>query len=200
MARRHKPQGTRRHPGLPPMPPRAAGLAMGATLPVIAVPPDLAPAPGRTLRSFPGALHRLADWCVALGITTVAMESTGIYGMPVFASLEARGREVLRVNARQGKKVPGRKTDGKDAQWRQPRHQYGRLRGSGRPAQAWAALRAYLGQREGVVEYAAAPSQHRQKARMQRPRQVHPVVADIPGGTGRKRMRAIVAGKHAPAA
>lgn len=168
MARRHKPQGPRRHPVLPPMPPRAAGLAMGATLPVIAVPPDLAPEPGRTLRSFPGALHRRADWCVALGSTTVARESRGLYGMPVFESLEARGLEVLRGNARQVKNVPGRKTDGKDAQWRQPRHQYGRLRGSGRPAQAWAARRAYLRQREGLVEYAAAPSQHRQKALMHR--------------------------------
>jgi transposase len=128
------------------------------------------------------------------------MESTGIYWIPVFEMLEARGIEVLLGNARHVKNVPGRKTDVNDAQWLQQLHQYGLLRGSFRPAQAWAALRAYLRQRECLLEYAAAHIQHMQKALMQMNLQLHHVVADITGVTGMKIMRAIVAGQHNPAA
>ena len=79
---------------------------MGSTLHVVAVPPELSGEPVRTFRSFTGDLHRLADWLQALGITTVAMESTSIYWVPVFEILEARGLEVLLVNARDVKNVP----------------------------------------------------------------------------------------------
>jgi transposase len=200
MARRSKPKGTPRHPVLPTIHPRAAGIDIGATFHVVAVPPDLAPEPVRTFRSFTGDLHQLADWLAALGVTTVAMESTGIYWIPVFEMLEARGIEVLLVNARHVKNVPGRKTDVNDAQWLQQLHQYGLLRGSFRPAQAWAALRAYLRQRECLLEYAAAHIQHMQKALMQMNLQLHHVVSDITGVTGMKILRAIVAGNHDPAA
>ena len=143
------------------------------------------------------------DWPIGssrLGVTTVAMESTGIYWIPVFEILEAHGLEVLLVNARHVKNVPGRKTDVNDAQWLQQLHPYGLLRGSFHPAQAWAALRAYLRQRERLVEYAAAHIQHMQKALMQMNLQLHHVVSDITGVTGMKIMRAIVAGQHDPAA
>jgi transposase len=199
MARRSKPQGTRRHPGLPTVHSRAAGIDIGATFHVVAVPPDLSSEPVRTFRSFTGALQRLAEWCVELGITTVAMEATGIYWIPVFEILEARGIEVLLVNARHVKNVPGRKTDVNDAQWLQQLHQHGLLRGSFPPAQAWAALRAYL-RRECLLAYAAAHIQHMQKALMQMNLQLHHVVADITGVTGMRIMRAIVAGTHDPAA
>jgi hypothetical protein len=79
MARRSKPKGTPRHPVLPPVHPRAAGIDIGATFHVVAVPPDLSPEPVRTFRSFTGDLHRLVDWLAGLGVTTVAMESTGMY-------------------------------------------------------------------------------------------------------------------------
>jgi transposase len=200
MAHRRKPKGIRRQPVLPTIHPRAAGIDVGATFPVVAVSPDLASAPVRTFRSFTGDLHQLADWCVELGITTVAMESTGIYWIPVFEILEARGIAVLLVNARHVKNVPGRKTDVNDAQWLQQLHQYGLLRGSFRPAQAWAALRAYLRQRECLLEYAAAHIQHMQKALMQMNLQLHHVVSDLTGVTGMKIVRAIVAGNHDPAA
>jgi transposase len=200
MARRSKPKGTPRHPGLPTVHPRAAGIDIGATFHVIAVPPALAPEPVRTLRSFTGDLHRLAEWCVALGITTVAMESTGIYWIPVFEILEARGIEVLLVNARHVKNVPGRKTDVNDAQWLQQLHQDGLLRGRFRPTQAWAALRTSLRQRECLLEYAAAHIQHLQQALMQMNLQLHHVVADITGVTGMQIMRALIAGNHHPAA
>ena len=199
MARRSKPKGIPRHPVLPTVHPHAAGLDVGATFHVVAVPPDLAPEPVRTFRSFTGDLHRLVDWLTDLGVTTVAMESTGMYWIPVFEMLEARGLAVLLVNARQVKNVPGRKTDVNDAQWLQQLHQHGWLRGRFPPAQAWAALRGYLRQRECLLEYAAAHMQHMQKALMQMNLQLHHVLSDITGVTGMKILRAIVAGTQAPA-
>ena len=83
------------------------------------MPPDRDARPVRTFRTFSGDLHRLAQWLKEVGITTIAMESTGVYWIPVFEILEARGFEVLLVNARDVKNVPGRKTDGNDAQWLQ---------------------------------------------------------------------------------
>src|SRR2546426_2024981 len=79
--------------------PNAAGLDVGSTFHVVAVPADRDEQPVRTFRTFSGDLHRLADWLEATGITTVAMESTSVYWIPVFEILEARGFEVLLVNA-----------------------------------------------------------------------------------------------------
>jgi hypothetical protein len=111
----------------------AAGLDVGSTFHVVAVRGDQDKEPVRTFRSFSGDLHKMADWLGGIGITTVAMESTGVYWIPVFEILEARGFEVLLVNARDVKNVPGRKTDVNDAQWLQQLHQHGLLRGSFRP-------------------------------------------------------------------
>src|SRR5512144_2388812 len=133
-----------RRQDLPVVHPRAAGIDIGAQFHVVAVAADLDVQPVRTFRSFTHDLHRLAEWLAAVGITTVAMESTGIYWIPAFEILEARGFEVFLVNARQAKNVPGRKTDVKDAQWLQRLQQYGLLRASFRPHQAIAALRAHL--------------------------------------------------------
>ena len=101
----------------------------------MAVEAHRAPQPVRTFSSFTGDVYQLADWLAALGISTVAMESTGVYWIPVFEILEARGFEVLLVNARHVKQVPGRKTDVNDAQWLQQLHACGLLRGSFRPRQ-----------------------------------------------------------------
>src|ERR1700730_467779 len=118
--------------------------------------------------------------------------------IPVYEILEARGFEVLLVNARNVKNVPGRKTDVNDAQWLQQLHQYGLLRGSFHPRAGVAQLRTYLRLRERMVEYAAAHVQHMQKAFMQMNVQLHHVVSDITGATGLRIVRAIVAGTHAP--
>ena len=91
--------------------PHAAGIEIGATHHVVAVASDRDPTPVRTFCPFSGDLHALADWLHTVGITTVAMESTGVYWIPVFEILEARGFEVVLVNARDVKQVPGRKTD-----------------------------------------------------------------------------------------
>ncbi len=126
------------------------------------------------------------------------MESTGVYWVPVFEILEAHGFEVLLVNARDVKNVPGRKTDVNDAQWLQQLHQHGLLRGSFRPRDGVVRLRAYLRHRERLVEYAAAHIQHMQKALMQMNVQLQHVVTDITGVTGMRIIRAIVSGTHAP--
>lgn len=177
---------------------RAAGIDIGSQMHVVAVPADCDPEPVRTFRSFTGDLYRLADWLEQAGITTIAMESTSIYWVPVFEILEARGFEVYLVNARDVKQVPGRKTDINDAQWLQKLHQHGLLRPSFRPHQSIAALRAYLRQRERLIELAASRIQHMQKALMQMNLQLHHVVADISGVTGMKIIRAIIGGERDP--
>ncbi len=176
----------------------AAGLDVGSTFHVVAVRSDQDDEPVRTIRSFSGDLHAMADWLKRVGIETVAMESTGVYWIPVFEILEAHGFEVLLVNARDVKNVPGRKTDVNDAQWLQRLHQHGLLRASFRPRDELVGLRAYLRHRQGVVEYAASHVQHMQKALMQMNVQLHHAVADITGLTGLKIVRAIVAGTRAP--
>ncbi|WP_437787635.1 IS110 family transposase [Sorangium sp. So ce1097] len=173
-------------------------MDIGATFHVVAVPSDLDAEPVRSFRSFTGDLNRLADWIIGLGITTVAMESTGIYWVPLFEILEARGLDVVLVNARDAKNVPGRKSDVNDAQWIQQLHSYGLLRASFRPEAAIVALRAYLRHRERMLEYAASHVQHMQKALMQMNLQLHHVVSDITGVTGMKILRAIVAGERDP--
>ena len=191
-------KGTRAPSPLVPIHRRAAGVDIGSTFHVVAVPSDLATEPVRSFRSFTADLNQLADWLVSLGITTVAMESTGIYWIPVFEILEARGLEVVLVNARDAKNVPGRKTDVNDAQWIQQLHTYGLLRASFRPAADITALRAFLRHRERLVEYAASHVQHMQKALMQMNLQLHHVVSDITGVTGMNILRAIIAGERNP--
>jgi transposase len=178
--------------------PAAAAIDIGATMHVAAVGPDRDNEPVRTFRTFTDDLLRLADWFTQCGIKTVVMESTGVYWIPVFEILEQRGFEVMVVNARDAKHVPGRKTDVSDAQWLQRLHEYGLLRASFRPQGEIAGLRAYLRQRERLLDYAAAHIQHLQKALMQMNLQLHHVVSDITGVTGMSIIRAIVAGERDP--
>jgi transposase len=152
--------------------------------------------PVRTFGAFTHDLHRLADWLVERGVTTVAMESTGVYWVAVYEILEERGLDVQLVNARAAKSVPGRKTDINDAQWLQKLHTYGLLRASFRPDRMISALRAYVRQRERLIEYAAAHIQHLQKALTQMNIQLHHVVSDVTGATGMRIIRAIVAGER----
>jgi transposase len=126
------------------------------------------------------------------------MESTGVYWIPIFEILEQRGFEVMVVNARDAKHVPGRKTDISDAEWLQRLHEYGLLRASFRPQAEIAGLRAYLRQRERLLDYAAAHIQHMQKALTQMNLQLHHVMSDITGVTGMTIIRAIVAGERDP--
>jgi transposase len=176
----------------------AAAIDIGSKMHMAAVDPTCADMPVRAFGTFTQDLHDLADWFKACGVTSVAMESTGVYWIPAYEILEQRGFEVILVNARYAKNVPGRKTDVSDAAWLRQLHSYGLLRGSFRPDAEIATLRAYLRQRERLVEYAAAHIQHMQKALMEMNLQLHHVVSDITGATGMRIIRAIVAGERNP--
>jgi transposase len=178
--------------------PNAAAIDIGATMHMAAVGPDCDPEPVRSFGTFTGDLHRLADWFASCGVKTVIMESTGVYWIPAYKILDQRGFEVLLVNARDTKHVPGRKTDVSDAQWLQRLHAYGLVRGSFQPNGEIAVLRAYLRQRERLLDYAAAHIQHMQKALTQMNLQIHHVIADITGVTGMRIVLAIVAGERNP--
>ncbi len=175
---------------------RAAGIDIGSTFHVVAIPPELDAEPVRTFGTFTQELHRLAEWLVRHGITTVAMESTGVYWVAVFEILEDHGIDAQLVNARETKAVPGRKTDVNDAQWLQKLHACGLLRASFRPGRHIAALRTYLRQHERLLDYAAAHIQPMQKALTSMNLQLHQVVTDITGATGMKILRAIIAGER----
>lgn len=193
-----KKKGKNRDKGFSTINPNAAGIDIGSQFHVVAVPSDRDEEPVRSFDSFTGDLHRLAEWLVACGIETVAMESTGIYWIPLFEILQARGIEVVLCNARDVKHVPGRKTDVNDAQWLQQLHQFGLLRGSFHPPEEIAGLRAYMRQRERLLDYAGSHIQHMQKALMQMNLQLHHVVSDITGKTGMRILRAILDGERDP--
>lgn len=185
-------------PCLPAPNPYAAGIDVGAYEMYVAVPPECSPEPVQSFTTFTEDLHRLADWLVACGIKTIAMESTGVYWIPLFQILETRGFEVCLVNARHVKNVPGRKTDVSDCQWLQYLHAVGLLRGSFRPPDAVCAVRAVLRHRDLLVSYAAAHVQHMQKALTQMNLQLHHVLSDITGQSGVAILRAILAGERDP--
>ena len=140
--------------------------------------------PVRSFGTFTKDLHRLVDWFAECGVDTVVMESTSVYWIPIFELLDARGFTVFLVNARDAKHVPGRKTDVSDAEWLQRLHSYGLLRASFRPKGRIVELRAYLRQRERLLEYGASHIQHMQKALTEMNVQLHHVVTDITGATG----------------
>src|SRR5438876_1004754 len=178
--------------------PNAAGIDCGSAMHYVAVAPDRDATPVRAFTTFTTDLHRLADWLTACGVTTVAMESTGVYWIPLYEILEARDLEVVLVNARHVKNVPGRKTDVVDCQWLQELHSVGLLRGSFRPTAAIAALRAYLRHRETLVQSATTHVQRMQKALVQMNLQLPIVISDITGVTGLRILRDIIAGQTDP--
>jgi transposase len=182
--------------GLPIVHERAAGIDVGSRFHVVAVGADLCEEPVQTFQAFTSDLQRMADWLAAMGIKTVAMESTGVYWVPVYEVLESCGIDVIVANARETRSVPGRKSDVNDAQWLQRLHACGLLRASFRPGRDIAALRVYLRLRERHLDYAAAHIQHMQKALTLMNLQLHHVVTDVTGVTGLKIIRAIVGGQR----
>ena len=133
----------------------AAGIDVGATSHYVAVPADRAEPPVQEFEAFTADLYRLADWLGECGVETVVMESTGVYWIPLFGVLEERGFQVMLVDPRRIKNVPGRKTDVRDCQWLQQLHTYGLLSGAFRPDGEVRRLRSYLRQRAMLVEYAS---------------------------------------------
>lgn len=184
--------------GIPVIEANAAGIDIGARFHVVAVNPKVCDEPVQTFQAFTSDLERMADWLMDCGVTTVAMESTGVYWVPVYEVLEQRGIKVTVVNARHTHAVPGRKTDVNDAQWIYRLHSCGLLKASFRPGREICALRAYLRVRERHLEYCAAHIQHLQKALTFMNIQLHHVVSDITGVTGMRILRAIANGERDP--
>jgi transposase len=178
--------------------PNAAGVDVGATEIYIAAPADRDSQPVRHFSTFTEDLHAAADWLKSCNIETVAMESTGVYWIPFFQILEARGFQVFLVNAHHVKNVPGRKSDVSDCQWLQYLHSVGLLRGSFRPEQAICTVRSILRHRDSLVQMASSHVQHIQKALDQMNLQLHHVINDITGMTGLAIIDAILAGERNP--
>ena len=188
----------RRGPKLEVTNPNAAGIDIGSASHYVAVPADRDDQPVREFKSFTVDVHKLADWLDACGVDTVAMESTGVYWIPVYEILERRGFTVLLVNARHVKNVAGRKSDVLDCQWLQQLHSYGLLRGAFRPADQVCVLRSLSRQRAMLLRLQARHIQHMQKALVQMNIQLANVISDVVGETGQKILRAIVAGERDP--
>jgi transposase len=176
--------------------PDAAGIDCGQNSHFVAVPPDRDPEPVREFRTFTAELYRLADWLVQCRVKTVAMESTGVYWIPLYEILEERGFEVLLVNARDVHNVRGRKSDVSDCEWLRELHSVGLLRASFRPAAAIVPLRSYLRQRATLVEEAATRIQRMQKALTEMNLKLHTVLTDLTGQTGLKIVRSILNGER----
>ena len=176
----------------------AAGIDVGASSHFVAVPADRTEQPVQEFEAFTADLYRLAEWLAECGVETVVMESTGVYWIPLFGVLEERGFQVMLVDPRRIKNVPGRKTDVLDCQWLQQLHTYGLLSGAFRPEDEIRRLRSYLRQRAMLVEHAAQHVQHMQKALTQMNVKLQHVIRDITGKTGMDIIEAIVKGERNP--
>jgi transposase len=185
-------------PGLDVVHPHAAGIDVGNGAHYVAVRSDRDPEPVRRFECFTADLYRLADWLRSCGVKTVAMQSTGVYWIPLYEVLEERGFEVYLVNARHTKNLPGRKSDVQESQWLLKLHTYGLLNNSFQPPAEIRVLRTYWRQRAEHVRGAATCVQRMQKALTQMNVQLANVISDVSGLTGQTIMRAMVAGERDP--
>ena len=176
----------------------AAGIDIGSGEHWVAVPEDRDKEPVRCFGCFTADLQAMARWLKECGVTTVAMESTGVYWIPCYQILEEHGFEVKLVNARHVKNVPGRKSDVSDCQWLQRLHTYGLLSGSFRPDDQICVLRSYWRHRANLVRYASDHIQHMQKALTQMNLHLHKVLSNVTGVTGMNIIRAIISGERNP--
>lgn len=176
----------------------AAGIDVGANSHFVAIPPGYDEISVREFTSFTTDLNAMAAWLKRCGIKTIAMESTGVYWIPLYELLEDNGFEVKLVDARQAKNVSGRKTDVLDCQWIQQLHTYGLLNAAFRPTEEICALRSYVRQRQMLIQNASSHVQHMQKALTQMNLKLQHVISDIAGDTGMKIIRAIVNGEKNP--
>jgi transposase len=187
-------------PGRPVFEPNAAGIDIGAREIFVAVPADRDDHPVRQCETFTGDLHQMAGWMTHCGITTAAMESTGVYWIPVYDVLEQHGIQPCLVNPRNMKNVPGKRTDFHECQWIRHLHSLGLLHAAFRPDADVCAVRSLMRHRNGLVMMASEHIQHMQKALTQMNIQFQHVISDITGLTGLAVLDAIVAGERSPEA
>jgi transposase len=176
--------------------PNAAGIDIGSGSHFVAVRGDVDDTPVREFPSFTEDLEALAEWLTQCGVDVVAMESTGVYWIPLYELLESRGFTVHLVNARHVKNVSGRKSDVLDCQWLQQLMSYGLLSGAFRPQEQICVLRTVSRQRDMLVQYQTKHIHHMQKALTQMNVQLDNVISEITGETGQKIVRAILAGER----
>lgn len=178
--------------------PDAAGIDIGNEVHYVSVPEGRSPQPVQTFGCFTGELERMARWLKQCGIRTVAMQSTGVYWMPVYDVLEAHGLEVYLVNARHTKSLPGRKTDVQECLWLRRLHGYGLLANSFHPPDEIRTLRAYWRQRKEHIAGMTQQILRMQKILTQMNIQLSNVISDLSGVTGQRILRAILAGERDP--
>lgn len=178
--------------------PDAAGIDIGSREHYVCVPTDRDSKNIKVFGAFTQDLKEMVAWLKQCGIKTIAMESTGVYWIPLFQILETNGFEVKLVNARHVKNVPGRKTDVEDCQWLQRLHTYGLLNGSFRPEDQICVLRSYTRQRDRLIKNSKTHVNRMQKALSEMNIQLHHVISDITGLTGMNIIKAIIAGERNP--
>ena len=178
--------------------PHAAGIDIGNESHYVAVPSTRDEQPVRRFGCTTAELKAMAAWLKQCGIRTVALQSTGVYWIPVYDILEAAGLEVYLVNARETKNLPGRKTDVQESQWLMKLHTYGLLRNSFRPSQEIRSMRSYWRQRQDLVQSAVRHIQRMQKALTQMNIQLANVLSDITGKSGQAILHAILEGERDP--
>jgi transposase len=184
------------NPGLEVVHPRAAGIDVGNGAHYVAVRPEQDREPVRRFECFTADLHRLADWLEACEVETIAMQSTGVYWIPLYEILEERGFKVYLVNARHTKNLPGRKSDVQESQWLLKLHTYGLLNNSFQPTAEIRVARTYWRQRGEHVRGASTCVQRMQKVLTQMNIQLANVISDLSGLTGQTIVRAILAGER----
>jgi transposase len=184
---------------MPVIHPQAAGIDVGSVEHFVCAPQDAAPAGESAVRSFggfSGELDKLVEWVQSCGVKTAAMESTGVFWIPLAQKLGDAGIEVVLVNARHLRQAPGRKTDVKDCQWLQQLHSYGLLQGSFRPGQDICCVRSLMRPRQNLTQSCGREVRHMQKALQQMSAHLHHVVSDLDGETGLRILDAILAGER----
>ena len=207
-ATRSSHQGRKRQHGpiraaasLPVINPHAAAVDAGSVKHAVCVPEDAVPKGESNVREFGGytaELDKLVEWLLACKVETVAVEATGVYWLALAQKIEDAGLELVLVNARDAKNLPGRKTDMKDCQWLQCLHSYGLLNGSFRPSQEICRVRSLMRHRQNLTESGGKAVQHMQKALQQMNVHVHHALSDLNGETGLRIVDAILAGERDP--
>lgn len=180
--------------------PDAAGIDIGGSEHWVAIAPERDEQPVRCFDCFTADLEQMADWLVERGVRSVAMQSTGVYWIPVFEILQQHGLEVYLVNARHTKNLPGRKSDIAECQWLLKLHTFGLLNNSFQPSDEIRTARTLWRYRAGWVEQASSSLQRMQKALTEMNIQLSNVLSDLSGVSGMRILQAILDGQRDPKA
>jgi transposase len=178
--------------------PDAAGIDIGGSEHWVAISPDRDAQPVRRFGCFTADIQEMAQWLLERGVRSVAMQSTGVYWIPVFEILQQQGLEVYLVNARHTKNLPGRKSDIQECQWLLKLHTFGLLHNSFQPDDLVRTARTLWRHRGGLVAQASSAIQRMQKALTEMNVQLSTVLSDLSGVSGMAIVQAILEGERDP--